>query len=1076
MSTFNLTEQQIKSWGGETLYNDALKNYYQKGEVANARFDEPCGEAEITHAGAKIHTRFKVGSSGLVENMCPCAVSQRDGRVCVHIVAAAVALLKRAVAARRIPEKKQERSHAEMVAKAGMQGKLIKRDYSKGQPAEIRMRLPQNWHAAFTAGEMPVSCHAVIEGGGNPVPLEYIAQRGIALKPGRVDDMILFVLEDIQGDMTKPLVLTKADFVGIVDMLGTHGRPVYRSGGNPLRIEKTELESKLVLDLDRDTGEILLMLTTDIPGAPEGSVPEYAVFGNKGFAHFEGVLWPLKSVLPGPYQKVYQETIAIPRKGTLSFIKNELGLLEKLMPLEREIDFDLFLMQPAEPRFSIRVKGNGASISMTLFANYNNAVSVAAAAPDPRGDFSIPDEEDFYLYYVRNMDAEKQAIKKLRDMHIAADSGTSISPLSGERPVLNFLGTQMPVLERDGWSVQMDNEISSYYFSLNRTIPVVEIEQAKGAGSFEIGYAFRVVNGRANISPTDIHRAIQMHESFVKKGDDLVLFDMAAIEDLRDALRDCNSEPGTRPGFVRISNVHAPYIKASLDALDKTSIRIQTAPQDWKTFADKHNRLTKIMPVILDEPLKSILRPYQKDGIAWLRFLESNRLGGILADEMGLGKTLQTLTWLALERFHPEHRDKPALVVCPTSLVDNWVHEAQHFTPELKVIAMSGAQRHEKFERISDYNLVVTSYALIRRDVEEYRKTFFSAIILDEAQNIKNRATQNATAVKLLSGGSRFVLTGTPMENSVADLWSIMDFLMPGYLGHYDEFRASYEIPLSVPGDALYETTQVKLRRKLHPFLLRRKKNDVAKDLPPKIVKVSWCNISSEQQVVYDKVMEASRREIRGRVEQDGYEKSRMVILTALLRLRQVCCHLELLGDKNPLPDAESPSAKLEQFFEIYDEAANSGHRILVFSQFVSMLKILRRELEKRNIRHCYLDGASKDRLESVHKFNTDTSIPVFLISLKAGGTGLNLTGADTVVHFDPWWNPAVEDQATDRAHRIGQKKTVLSLKMITENTIEEKVLDMQRRKRAIIGATVESDDQIMAKLTWDDVKELFDL
>ena len=318
---------------------------------------------------------------------------------------------------------------------------------------------------------------------------------------------------------------------------------------------------------------------------------------------------------------------------------------------------------------------------MTLFANYNKAVSVAAAAPDPRGDFSIPDEEDFYLYYVRNMDAEKQAVKKLRDMHIVADSGTSISPLSGERSVLNFLGTQMPVLERNGWSVQMDNEISSYYFSLNRTIPVVEIEQAKGAGSFEIGYAFRVVNGRANVSPTDIHRAIQMHESFVKKGDDLVLFDMAAIEDLRDALRDCNSVPGTRPGFVRISNVHAPYIKASLDALDKTSIRIQTVPQDWKTFADKHNRLAKIMPVILDEPLKSILRPYQKDGIAWLRFLESNRLGGILADEMGLGKTLQTLTWLALERFHPEHRGKPALVVCPTSLVDNWVHEARHFIP-----------------------------------------------------------------------------------------------------------------------------------------------------------------------------------------------------------------------------------------------------------------------------------------------------------------------------------------------------------------------------------------------------------
>ncbi|NLB68789.1 MAG: DEAD/DEAH box helicase, partial [Lentisphaerae bacterium] len=618
-------------------------------------------------------------------------------------------LLKRAVAAQRIPEKKLERAHAEKIAMAEMRGKLIKRDYSRGHPAEVRIRLPADWHKAFLDGSIPVTCVAVLEGGGNPVPLDYIAQRKIALKPGRVDDMLLFVLEDIQsGDMTKPVVLTKADFVGIIDMLGIHGRPLYQSGGNPIRVEKTELESKLVVDMDRETGEILLMLTTDIPGAPEGSVPDYIVFGNKGFAYLDGVLWPLKSVLPGLYQKVYQETIAIPRKGTFSFIKNELSLLEKLMPLHREIDFDLFLMQPAIPHFSLRIRGNGASISMTLFANYDGAVSVSAAAPDPGADFSIPDETDFYLYYVRNLEVEKHAIKKLRDMRIVADSGTSISPLTGERIVLNFLGTQMPALERAGWSVQMDNDISSYYLGLNRTVPVVEIEQTKNANSFEIGYAFRVVNGKRNVNPTDIHRAIQMHESFVRLGKDIVLFDRIAIEDLRDALRDCNSEPGTRPGFVRISNVHAPYIKSSLDALDKTSIRVRSAPQEWKVYADKHNRLTKVSQVSLEEPLRSILRPYQKDGVAWLRFLESNRLGGILADEMGLGKTLQALTWLGLERFNPEHRGKPALVVCPTSLVDNWVHESLHFTPDLKIIAMSGAQRHENFENLEKYDLIIT--------------------------------------------------------------------------------------------------------------------------------------------------------------------------------------------------------------------------------------------------------------------------------------------------------------------------------------------------------------------------------
>jgi len=394
------------------------------------------------------------------------------------------------------------------------------------------------------------------------------------------------------------------------------------------------------------------------------------------------------------------------------------------------------------------------------------------------------------------------------------------------------------------------------------------------------------------------------------------------------------------------------------------------------------------------------------------------------------------------------------------------------------------------FDQIPNYNIIVTSYALLRRDIGEYTMHRFSAVILDEAQNIKNRATMNAKSVKALRpDGARFVLTGTPMENSVADLWSIMDFLMPGYLGDYADFRVKYELPLSLPvGDPdsdirisaedrwKYDEAKEKLRRKLRPFLLRRKKIEVAKDLPPKITSLSWCHLSEEQKEVYDKILEVSRIEIMGMVKEKGFEKSRMAILTALLRLRQTCCHLALLGNLNPFPNAKNPSAKLDQFFEIFEESVSDGHRILVFSQFVKMLTVLRTELEARGIKYCYLDGSSDDRQQSVERFNSDTSIPLFLISLKAGGTGLNLTGADTVIHLDPWWNPAVEDQATDRAHRIGQKNKVYSIKLITAATVEEKVLMMQQRKRAIIGATVESDEQTLSKLTWDDIKELLSI
>ncbi|MGI5869610.1 MAG: SNF2-related protein [Kiritimatiellia bacterium] len=1073
---FKLTERQIKAWGGEQLYNEALEQYCRKGGVLSAKYEEPYGEAVLRYASHVLKTRFKVYKSGLVENLCPCSISQNEGRVCIHIVAAAIRLNRIAQGKARTAEKEQERQIAERVSQAVKQGLVVTRDYAKGHPAEIRLRVRESWHDDFVAGEIPLTCTALMPGGGNPVSLDYIAQRRIPLKPGPVDDTMLFVLEDIQsGDMTKPVVLTKADFVGILAMLGAQDRPLYRSGGNPFRIERTPVVSKLMIDMDRDTGEILLILTTDVPGAPEGADLKYVVFGSKGYVFHDGVFWPLESVLPGHYQKVYFETVAIPRKGTLGFFKNEIDVLRQQIELREEIDRDLFTMQAGIPELSLKVKGSPASISMTLFAQYDD-VDVVAGANDPRGDFALPDEHDFYLYTVRNIEYERHALDRLRTLGIPAETGNKIDTLVGERAVLNFLGTQVHVLRRAGWKVFLDSELGDYNQRLERAIPIVEVEQTRGANSFEIGYTFQGIHGRP-IPPAEIFRAISMRDSFIKRGDEAIIFDMDAVKSLHDVLQDCNSVAGSRPGFVRVSNVHAPYIKASIDDLDGEMLRAKYRSAEWRDYADNHNRKTKLEPVALEEPLRSILRPYQKEGLSWLRFLEANRLGGILADEMGLGKTLQALTWLSLPRIHAEYAGHPAIVVCPTSLVDNWAHEAKHFIPDMRVLTMAGAQRHENFDRFDDYDLVITSYALLRRDIETYRHRMFSAIVLDEAQNIKNRATQNATSVKQLRGGAHLVLTGTPMENSVADLWSIMDFLMPGYLGHYDEFRANYEIPLSVPGDDLYESAQIRLRRKLHPFLLRRKKIDVAKDLPPKISKLSWSRLSPDQQAVYDQILYASRMEIRQSVQRDGFNKSRMAILAALLRLRQVCCHLGLLADVNPAAaKAAEPSAKMEQFFDIFDEATGQGHRILVFSQFVKMLGLIRDELDKRDIRYCYLDGASKDRMESVHKFNTDPTIPLFLISLKAGGTGLNLTGADTVIHFDPWWNPAVEDQATDRAHRIGQKKTVYCLKMITADTVEEKVLDMQRRKRAIIGATVESDEQTIAKLTWDDVRELFDL
>ncbi|MCX6935217.1 MAG: DEAD/DEAH box helicase, partial [Verrucomicrobia bacterium] len=444
--------------------------------------------------------------------------------------------------------------------------------------------------------------------------------------------------------------------------------------------------------------------------------------------------------------------------------------------------------------------------------------------------------------------------------------------------------------------------------------------------------------------------------------------------------------------------------------------------------------------------------------------------GGVLADEMGLGKTLQTLAFLELRRA--ENKTKlPGLVLCPTSLVINWMDEGKKFAPGLKMLALYGAGRKSLLSKIPEYDLVVTSYALLRRDIAEYEKMVFDTLVLDEAQNIKNRTSQTAVCVKKLIGDHRMVLTGTPLENSLLDLWSIYDFLMPGYLGTATDFRDRYEIPVSKMGD---ERAQQRLRQRVRPFLLRRTKAEVARDLPEKIEQIAFCELTDEQNGVYRQILEEGRKHVSELSGKASGGRDRIAVLTVLMRLRQACCHLGLLPQTG-LKVWTEPSGKMEYFLDRLDEAISGGHRMLVFSQFVSMLKIVQEELRRRKIPHCYLDGGTVDRAGEVDRFQRNQDIPVFLISLKAGGTGLNLTGADTVIHFDPWWNPAVEEQATARAHRIGQNKIVSSYKLIARDTVEEKIVRMQERKKELFRGTLSTEEEFVRGLSWQELQELLD-
>jgi SNF2 family DNA or RNA helicase len=447
--------------------------------------------------------------------------------------------------------------------------------------------------------------------------------------------------------------------------------------------------------------------------------------------------------------------------------------------------------------------------------------------------------------------------------------------------------------------------------------------------------------------------------------------------------------------------------------------------------------------------------------------LYRHQLGGILADEMGLGKTLQALALLAAIK---DTTPGTSLVVCPATLVENWRREAARFTPQLRVFTHHADNRLTRVSDFADYDLVVTSYGTLARDRELFGEIEFACLIADEAQHLKNRRTQNAQTLRSLRARGRFLLTGTPLENSLDDLRSLFEVLMPGYID---------KVPAGTRGEERLWYDE-RLRAKTATYILRRTKTVVAPELPPKIEQILYCELSPTQSALYRRVQEESERALLDLEASGASENSiRLATLTQLLRLRQVCCDPRLLPNRGQKPVTSEPSsidsAKLDAFRELLAEAIDDGHRLLVFSQFTSLLALLRAELDAQELTHCYLDGsmAQRARQAEVDRFNNATDIPVFLISLKAGGTGLNLTAADTVVHFDPWWNPAVEAQATDRAHRIGQSRVVTSYKLICTGTVEEKVLQLQESKRALLADVFEASDAASAKLSLADLKSL---
>jgi superfamily II DNA or RNA helicase len=1062
------TTKMLQDWGGAVTFRDG-QTLYQRGLVLDAAFEGDQMRGTISWGSRSIKTAARVLPDHSCENQCPCRDNVERGIICAHIIALGLALLDRNNDPERERKLREEARQAERLRQA--EAKAFFKRAAPGTPGALNcallLGLPRGWREASAEGQVPVRIFLEYHGARHPISA---TARDAVLGLTQKDEAVLFVLEEIAGgEVPDELAVGLEDFINLLSL--NRSRSLWEEGGRELPVNAAPVATMLRVDLDHENGELLLVAHTELPFMRGAEFPTYLVAGRNGWVFGGGHFWPLDRLLPPPLWEIYHRQVVVPRTDVPRFLRDELPRLERQIRVEAEVEPDVFSFEPEIPEFRLEVRGSPASLALRLVAAYAD-VSLAAVQPSFRGSFAHPDPEDILRYTVRDLAAEQKALALLGRFGVAGRHGAGLNAIVGTREVLNFLGSAVPFLRRRGWRIAWDGRIRNTMDTARFATPVVRIEAEEGGhGWFDVRFDYDDGEG-GGLSAADVQRALRKGDAYLEHQGRTILLDAEAIRALQSVFNDCASGEGRQPGSFRLAPVYAAYTASALQALDGIDVE---APADWLQGAARNNRLVPVQEEPLDPAFERLLRPYQKDGVRWLRFLERNRFGGILADEMGLGKTLQTLVWLTMAGRDRAGERKPTLIVCPTSLVDNWAAEAARFTPWLKVVTMTGADRHARWNDIPKVDMVVTSYALMRRDIDLYERIDFMAAVLDEAQHIKNQSTQNAQSAKRLRADLRFVLTGTPIENGVSDLWSIMDFLMPGYLGSHVTFRGTIEQPIAQGGPE-GDLAQWKLRRKLRPFLLRRLKKDVARELPPKIERIAACALSPDQKKVYTALLEDSRRKIADLVAAQGFARSKFEILNTLLRLRQTCCHLDLL--KLPGLESKEPSAKMDLFFELLDEAMDAGHRVLVFSQFVSMLTILRREIDRRNLRHCYLDGATQERLKIVQEFNRNPSIPLFLISLKAGGTGLNLTGADMVIHYDPWWNPAVENQATDRAYRIGQKRTVYSVKLIAQDSIEERVLALQRKKQKLYNATLEDDDSAadVHNLTWEDVQELLAL
>ncbi|RCW44381.1 MULTISPECIES: SNF2-related protein [unclassified Halanaerobium] len=804
-----------------------------------------------------------------------------------------------------------------------------------------------------------------------------------------------------------------------------------------------------------------LKLTGDIEKIKLMTVdPGYPIYSNQE----ENLFW---SVIENKVHPVdlsgYNEldkNIDIPEKRRGEFLFEMLPVLQKNTPLEIKGNLTKYQLIKEEPDVSIKLDYSEEKILCDIKVNFSGEdyCNTELLGLDMEKNNYIQSEEDPYTWYTKDIREFSKIIRFLEDYNFTVRPDRFI--LKNESDIQNFITDGLPHIPEE-WEVKTTDSFDEIEIKNIELEPIIEFSDGEGINWFDFKISYNL--GGKTYSRQELKKMISYNrtgEAYVKIDKKYFVINMGEKEKSIDHILD-HSEKSS-DGEYRSRYHNLLYYR---NMLQKSGIKFEGS----RVFNELDKEIGSSKAVKKKEipsEVKDILRDYQKEGFYWLNFLQKFNFGGILADDMGLGKTLQMLT--LIKSVSPQ---QPVLVVCPRTLIYNWKEESDKFFDNLETLVYYGTpdERDDMRNSFSEYELIISSYSVISRDIKKINqeKLKFSLAILDEAQHIKNHRTKRAKSVKNIKADTKLALTGTPLENSAAELWSIFDYLMPGYLGNYSYFNKNFYTPISKNND---QQKMKELKERVAPFILRRRKEEVLAELPEKIINIQPVNMTQLQEDSYQMVLDEVKNNLKVTVEERGFERSHINVLTALTKLRQICNHPSLVLGNEGL---KHNSGKLDTLEELVNDAVSGGHKVIVFSQFVKMLKLIEEHFEKNYINYEYLDGSTRNRMERVNNFNNNENIDAFLISLKAGGIGLNLTSADIVIHVDPWWNPMVERQASDRAHRIGQENRVIVYKLITKGTVEEKMLKLQQKKQDLFDNIIENNVNPISAITWEDIQEL---